>query len=277
MPGQLKATYTIFFIDKSDIPAYFWKDVTYWHIVVSYRPEKADPNCTRLTVDGNRVNYTGGCGAPTTDLLTVKILLNITISTPGAWLMTIDIKDFYPMTPMGWYEYMQLKQDNLPEDVIQKYTLQDKVNKDGYVYLEISQGMYWLPQAGILAQKQLEEMLNIKVYKQSWLTPRFWTHATCSISFTLSLDAFGVKYEGKKYVQHLVPVLKEHCTISHDCKGKRYLSINMDWGYARCKVHLSMLLFVKETLIIFNHSMPWRPQDQPQSHIKPKSWKTCNI
>ena len=116
---------------------------------------------------------------------------------------------------------MRLKRDNLPEEVIQKYTLQDKVNKDGYVYLEIRQGMYGLPQAGILAQKQLEKKLITKGYKQSRLTLRFWTHTTCPISFTLCVDNFGVNDEGKKHVQHLMDFLEEHYTISHYWKGKQ--------------------------------------------------------
>ena len=69
--------------------------------------------------------------------------------------MTIDIKDFYLMTLMDQYEYMRLKLADLPEDVIQQYTLREKVTKDGYIYLEIRQGVYGLPLSGILAQKQL--------------------------------------------------------------------------------------------------------------------------
>ena len=71
------------------------------------------------------------------------------------------------MTPMYRYKYMRLKLADLPEDIIQKYALWEKVAKDGYVYLEIRQGMYGLTQAGILAQKQLEKRLNAKGYKQS--------------------------------------------------------------------------------------------------------------
>ena len=52
---------------------------------------------------------------------------------------------------------MKLKLANLPKDIMKQYTLRDKVTKDGYVYLENIQGMYGLPQAGILAQKQLEK------------------------------------------------------------------------------------------------------------------------
>ena len=84
IPGIVDGTNTISFIDKSNIPADRWQDVTYGHIISSYRPEKADPNRIRLTVGGNRINYPGDCGTPTADMLTVKLLLNSTVSTNGA-------------------------------------------------------------------------------------------------------------------------------------------------------------------------------------------------
>ena len=59
MPGRVKGTNTIFFVDKADIPEDLWKDVTYGCIAVSYRPENSDPNYMRLAVRGDRVNYTG--------------------------------------------------------------------------------------------------------------------------------------------------------------------------------------------------------------------------
>ena len=235
-----------------------------------YRTEKANPNRTRLTVGGDRVNYPGDCKTPTTDLLTVNLLLNSKISTPGAHFMTIDIKDFYLMTLLDQYKYMRLKMANLTKDVIQQYNLQDKVTKYGYVYLEIRQRMYELPQVGILTQKQLEKRLITKGYKQSRLTPGFWTHAMRPISFILCVDNFGVKYEGNKHVQYLMAVLEEHYMISHYWKGTRYLGIDLEWDYARQKVHLSMLLYMKEALIRFDHAMPRRLQDQPHPYVKPK-------
>jgi hypothetical protein len=54
---------------------------------------------------GNLVNYPDNCGAPTADLLTIKLLFNSVISIGNAKFMTIDIEDFYLMTPMKRYEY----------------------------------------------------------------------------------------------------------------------------------------------------------------------------
>ena len=91
MTGRVEGTDKIIFIDKQDIPTTRWRDVTYGRVVVNYIPEKQDPNRTRLTVGRDRVNYSGYFVTPTVDLLTVKLLLNSIVSTPGANFMTIDI------------------------------------------------------------------------------------------------------------------------------------------------------------------------------------------
>ena len=71
-----------------------FKDCTYVRIVCNLRPEKKDPHRVRITVGGDRINYPGDCGTPTADLLTVKLLLNSVVSTPGAKCMTLDISNF---------------------------------------------------------------------------------------------------------------------------------------------------------------------------------------
>ncbi len=83
------------------------KDTTYGLITCLVRPEKNDkPNRTRLVAGGDRVNYPGDAGKPTTDLLTIKLLMNSIISTKGARFMTMDIKDFHLNTPIAGYKYM---------------------------------------------------------------------------------------------------------------------------------------------------------------------------
>ena len=97
-------TETIFFINKTDIPQDRKGDKTYGRIVCVYREGKKDKYRTRITVDGNLINYPRDCGTPTADLLTVKLLFNSIISTPNAKFMSIDIKDFYLCTPMKGYK-----------------------------------------------------------------------------------------------------------------------------------------------------------------------------
>jgi hypothetical protein len=76
------------------------------------------------------VHYPGNAGTPTADLLTVKLLINTTISTAGAKFMTMDIKDFYLNTPMAWYKYMQLKLSDKAADIIKHYKLNEIANLD---------------------------------------------------------------------------------------------------------------------------------------------------
>ncbi len=45
--------------------------------------------------------------------------------------MTIDIKDFYLMTPMERYEYFKMKINLIPEDIIEEYNLRSKVDDRG--------------------------------------------------------------------------------------------------------------------------------------------------
>eukprot|EP00970_Alexandrium_tamarense_P007415 scaffold1352_cov72-Alexandrium_tamarense.AAC.1 len=137
----------MFFINKQDIPNDRFKDITYAKFVCDYRPGKSEPNRTRLTMGGDRINYPGEVGTPTADLLLVKILFNSIISTHGARCMTADIKNFYLNTPMQRYEYLRIRLSDIPQEVITEYGLLNKVAADGYVYLEVRKGMYGLPQA----------------------------------------------------------------------------------------------------------------------------------
>ena len=80
---------------KRGVPQYRFKDVTYRKFVFDIRPAKAEPNSTRLTVGADRINQPGDCGAPTADILLVKMLVNSVVSIKGAKVMTGDIRNFY--------------------------------------------------------------------------------------------------------------------------------------------------------------------------------------
>jgi hypothetical protein len=66
------------------------KDVMYSQFVCTVQPEKAEPNCTRFTVGGDRINYPGEVATPTAEMLVAKMLFNSVISTRGARFMTMD-------------------------------------------------------------------------------------------------------------------------------------------------------------------------------------------
>jgi hypothetical protein len=136
--------------------------------------------------------------------------VNSVISAQRAQYMTLNLKIFYLNTPMTRYEYVRIKIEDVPEEIIVEYNLRDKVASGGHVYVEIRKGMYGLPQAGILAQELLEKRLNEHGYSQSRVVPGLWTHTTRTISFTLVVDDFGLKYVGKENAMHLISILKQH-------------------------------------------------------------------
>jgi hypothetical protein len=68
--------------------------------------------------------------------------------------------------PMSQYEYIRLKLSDMPEDVIEHYKLCDIATPDRHVYCKIQQGMYGLPQAGIIAQELLAKRLKEHGYSQ---------------------------------------------------------------------------------------------------------------
>jgi hypothetical protein len=88
IPGVRKGTNTIVFIIRDNIPFNRLKDVTYERICANYRPKKDDPNCSRLTIGGDRLNVPKDSGTPTVDMVTVKLHLNSVISTKGAHYCT---------------------------------------------------------------------------------------------------------------------------------------------------------------------------------------------
>ncbi len=111
------------------------KDATCSLITCLIRPEKTnEPNRTRLVAGVDKVHYPFDAGTPTANLLTLKLLINSEISTPGARLFMMDIKNFHLCTPMTRYEYMRLKLSDMPEDIITHYHMLNIATPDGYVY-----------------------------------------------------------------------------------------------------------------------------------------------
>ncbi len=106
-------------------------------------------------------------------------------------------------------------------------------------------------------------------YKQSKITPGYWTHQWGPISFAFVVDNFGIKYIGKEHTKHLINMLKQYYKIKEDWDGNQYLGITLDWDYKKHEVHPSMPGYVKKALAWFGHTPPTQPQNQPHKHTIP--------
>jgi hypothetical protein len=196
-------TNMIEFICQHEVPTEWMKDVTYGQFVCTVQPEKAEPNQMCFTVGGDRINYPGEVATPTAEMLVAKMLFNSVISTKGTRFMTLDISNFHLMTPLHRPNFIRVKPNNIPDEVIEEYKLREKATKNGSIYIKAKQGLYGIPQSGLLASELLEKRLNKHGYRQSKLVPCLWKHDTRPIQFTLVVDDFGVKYEGEEHAQHL--------------------------------------------------------------------------
>ena len=88
-----------------------------------------------------------------------------------------------------------------------------------------------MPQAGILANKQLREKLQPHGYYEVMHTPGLWRHVTRPVQFSLVVDDFGVKYVGEEHANHLLSVLRKYYTVDKNEKGDKYCRITLDWDY----------------------------------------------
>jgi hypothetical protein len=76
--------------------------------------------------------------------------------------------------------------------------------------------VWGLPLAGILANKQLRRKLAPFGYRECKITPGLWYHETGTITFTLVVGDFGVKYDNKSDVDHLIESLKTNYALTED-------------------------------------------------------------
>ena len=110
----------------------------------------------------------------------------------------------------------------------------------GYIYCEIRQGMYGLPQAGQIANELLKKRLAYYGYFERPHTPGLWKHVIRPTKFTLVVDDFGIKYVGQENLGHLLTSLQKHCKVSLDEEGSLYCGITLEWDYKNRTLVISM-------------------------------------
>ena len=176
--------------------------------------------------------------------------------------MSLDLKDFFLMSPMPVPEFMKIHIKNFPPDIIEFYKLQQKVTPDGYIYIRIKKGMYGLKQAALLGYENLIKNLKPHGYYPIPHTDGLWKHHTKPITFCLCVDDFGIKYFHKSDVQHLISSLKRSYDVSEDWSGKNFCGLTLEWNYTQQYVDISMPSYITKLLTKFQHKLH-RPQFSP--------------
>jgi hypothetical protein len=244
------------------------RKITYGKIVCDYKPHKQEKERVRLTVGGDRLDYSGNIATSTADITTFKILINSTLSTKDAAMMMMDIKNYYIGTPLPRFEYMKMLISRFPDKIIQKYNL-NTLAVDGWVYIEIRKGMYGLKQEGLLANQLLQTRLAPFGYYPALQTPGLWLHITRPISFTLVVDDFAGKYVGKHHAEHLRNALLRTYELTTDWTATLYSGMTLKWDYNTRICDISMPGYVSNVLSKFQHDSLKNPQHTPSRYVTP--------
>ena len=262
---RIEGTDTFCVIHYQDIPADRRLDVTYTQVIYKVRPQKQDPNRTRIKIGGNRICYPHDTGTKTGSLELVKLQLNSVLSTPDARFACFDLENFYLGTPLDCPEYVRIQLAIIPEEFIAKNNL-TAYEHNGWVYFEIRKGVYGLKHAGKLANDLLTKRLDSHGYYQCDATPGLWQHKWRPITFVLIVDDFGIKYVGRRHADHLHAALREHYNVTTDWEGKKFAGIDLHWDHAKCTCRLIMNGYIAELLVKYNHPTPRRAQHALHAH-----------
>jgi len=224
----------------------------------------------RGTYGGDRGDpYDEDKSAYVADATTVKCLLNKVVSTAGAKFMTLDIKDFYLGTDLRRKQYMRIHRRMIPKATMSEFGIYDPTYwRNDYILVEISKGIYGLPEAGKLAQERLYKHLAEHGYVPAENTTGLLSHKTRDTYFTLVVDDFGVYYTDAKDVEYLIETLQKLYEITIDWTGTKYLGLTINHDIASSVLCISMPDYIAKALIRFDLDQIQRAVHSPMKYTR---------
>ena len=121
------------------------------------------------------MDYPGDVSTPTSDLTTMKLHVNSTISDVKARYICMGVKYFYLNSMMDRAEYIMIQIAMIPQEFADKYNLQEKVH-NGYIYERVTKGVYGIHRAGRISNDDLLKHLYLYSYHPLSKNPGIWTH-----------------------------------------------------------------------------------------------------
>ena len=88
-------------IKFADIPQDRRHEICHSMMVCEVKPQKEDPNLTRITVTGSQICYPGDVGTPTSSLNLVKLIINSVLSRRNTRIVSFDLKKLLSPNPNG--------------------------------------------------------------------------------------------------------------------------------------------------------------------------------
>ena len=163
---------------------------------------------------------------------------------------------------------MRISLKHIPSDIQERYNIASMVH-NGYVLMEISKGIYGLPQAGKLAQDRLVKHLATHNYIQCVNTPCLFINKENGVTFTLVVDDFLIKYKQRSAVDHLFSVLRELYEITTDFSPTlKYVGITLRHNRKKRYIDMSIPGYVKKAMQRFQR-LGLKGADSPIIYVPP--------
>jgi hypothetical protein len=138
-----------------------------------------------------------------------------------------------------------------------------------------------MPQAGLLAQRDLIALLAPHGYTMSNTTPCLFTNPNTHVSFVLWVDDFLLKYKktAKHEVDALFAILRTKYELKVDWSGRRYLGLTIQRNQTRKTLTISMPGYIQRLFHKLCIPIPTSPAHSPitplprtygaSSHLEP--------
>ena len=85
------------------------------------------------------IDYPGEVSTPTSDLTTMKIHINSSISDVKSRYICMDVKDFYLNNQMDRDKYIMIQLSMIPQEFLEIYNITEKAH-NGYIYAKGNKG-----------------------------------------------------------------------------------------------------------------------------------------
>ena len=99
----------------------------------------------------------------------------------------------------------------------------------------------------------IDYLLYHNNYIQAEHTNGLFVHKLHSISFTLVVDDFGIKYTNKQDVDHLISIMRSKYKFKVNFDAKQHIGIHLKWDYIKRQVICSMDGYVRNKLEELKH------------------------
>jgi hypothetical protein len=218
----------------------------------------------RFTFSGQHSTYDGPRSSPTIDILGVKLFLNAIVSDDNCTHITADIKDCFIKHDLDEPEYLSFPITWIPQEHREEFGVANFPETATLLY-QVDKALYGMPQASMIAHREITSLLALHGYHLSKTTPCLYTHVTNGVSFVLWVDDFLIKYKTRDQasIDHLLATLRLKYDITVDLHGSSYVGMTIHRNRRLSTLDISMPHYISNMAKELNLTLRPHPPKSP--------------